>query len=100
MLKRRQLGRSGLMVSEFCFGALPLGHPTNLSLQNSAKLMRQAFELGINFSIMLKCAALPLARPSKELTVTRWYCDEEHGLDYKAMQALSSSHYADEAGLH
>lgn len=38
------------MVSEFCFGALPLGPlQANLSLQNSAKLMRQAFELGINF---------------------------------------------------
>ena len=54
-MKRVQLGRSGLMVSELCLGCMtfgePLrgGHPWTLPEDQSRPLIRMAYEAGITF---------------------------------------------------
>ncbi len=49
MLKR-MLGRTGLTVTELCFGALPLGPlQANISAEDAVALIRKGFESGINF---------------------------------------------------
>lgn len=45
-MKQIRLGKTGLMVSASSFGALPV---QRLGKEEAAKLMRQAFELGMNF---------------------------------------------------
>jgi len=45
-MKYRKLGSTGITVSEIGFGTIQL---TNLSLQESEKLIRKAYELGINW---------------------------------------------------
>jgi len=49
-MKKRYLGKTGIKVSELCFGALPIGPlQANISLEEAAKLIRTALEKGINF---------------------------------------------------
>ena len=54
-MQKRQLGRSGLMVSELCLGCMtfgePLrgGHPWTLPEEQSRPLIRMAYEAGITF---------------------------------------------------
>lgn len=45
-MKKIRLGKTGLMVGASSFGALPV---QRLGKEEAAKLMRQAFELGMNF---------------------------------------------------
>lgn len=48
--KRVQLGTTGLMVTELCFGALPLGPlQKNLDLSKGAAVIAHALRAGINF---------------------------------------------------
>lgn len=55
VVKRKQVGRSGLFVSELCIGCMtfgePLrgGHPWTLGKSDSEPLIRMAYEAGVNF---------------------------------------------------
>ena len=45
-----QLGQTGLRVSKLCFGALTIGPlQRNLSPEEGSRILRRAFELGVNF---------------------------------------------------
>lgn len=49
-MKKYFLGKTGIKVTELCFGALPIGPlQANISIEKSAKLIRTALERGINF---------------------------------------------------
>jgi len=49
-MKKLTLGKTGIKVTELCFGALPLGPiQLDLPLEEGAKLIRSALEKGINF---------------------------------------------------
>jgi len=49
-MKKYSLGKTGITVTELCFGALPLGPlQANISVEKGAKLIRTALERGINF---------------------------------------------------
>jgi len=49
-MKKYSLGKTGIKVTELCFGALPLGPlQANISIEKGAKLIRTALEKGINF---------------------------------------------------
>lgn len=49
-MKYRQLGKSGIKVSELCFGALPMGPlQANISPEDGGNLIREALENGVNF---------------------------------------------------
>ncbi|MEA3454772.1 MAG: aldo/keto reductase [Candidatus Caldatribacteriota bacterium] len=49
-MKKYSLGKTGIKVTELCFGALPLGPlQANISVKVGAKLIRTALEKGINF---------------------------------------------------
>ena len=49
-MKRNLLGRTGINVTELCFGALPLGPlQAKISVEEGANLIRTALEKGINF---------------------------------------------------
>ncbi|HBY58004.1 MAG TPA: aldo/keto reductase [Candidatus Atribacteria bacterium] len=49
-MKKYLLGKTGIEVSELCFGALPLGPlQANIPVEEGAKLIRAALERGINF---------------------------------------------------
>ena len=49
-MKKYSLGKTGITVTEMCFGALPIGPlQANISVEKGAKLIRAALEKGINF---------------------------------------------------
>ena len=49
-MKKCFLGKTGIKVTEMCFGALPIGPlQANISVEKGAKLIRAALERGINF---------------------------------------------------
>ncbi|MEG2212918.1 MAG: aldo/keto reductase, partial [Clostridiales bacterium] len=49
-MQYRQLGHTGLQVSELCFGVLPLGPlQADISVDDGAELMLAAMENGVNF---------------------------------------------------
>ena len=49
-MKKYSLGKTGIKVTELCFGALPMGPlQANISVEKGAKLIRAALERGINF---------------------------------------------------
>jgi aryl-alcohol dehydrogenase-like predicted oxidoreductase len=49
-MKKCSLGKTGIMVTELCFGALPIGPlQANISVEKGAKLIRATLEKGINF---------------------------------------------------
>jgi len=49
-MKKYSLGKTGIKVTELCFGALPVGPlQANISIEKGAKLIRTALERGINF---------------------------------------------------
>ena len=49
-MKKYSLGKTGIKVTELCFGVLPLGPlQANISVEAGAKLIRKALEKGINF---------------------------------------------------
>jgi len=49
-MKKCSLGKTGIKVTELCFGALPIGPlQANISVEKGAKLIRAALEKGINF---------------------------------------------------
>ncbi|GAB4115633.1 MAG: aldo/keto reductase [Candidatus Caldatribacteriota bacterium] len=49
-MKKYSLGRTGIKVTELCFGALPIGPlQVNISVEEGARLIRIALEKGINF---------------------------------------------------
>ncbi len=49
-MKKNSLGKTGIKVTEMCFGALPIGPlQANISVEKGAKLIRAALERGINF---------------------------------------------------
>lgn len=49
-MKKHSLGRTGIKVTELCFGALPIGPlQANISVEEGARLIRMALEKGINF---------------------------------------------------
>ncbi len=49
-MKKYSLGKTGITVTEMCFGALPIGPlQANISVEKGAKLIRTALEKGINF---------------------------------------------------
>jgi len=49
-MKKYSLGKTGIKVTEMCFGALPIGPlQANISVEKGAKLIRAALEKGINF---------------------------------------------------
>ena len=45
-MKRKQLGRTGLMVTENSFGALPI---QRIDKQSAVELLHMAYDGGINF---------------------------------------------------
>ena len=48
--KRIQLGKSGIEVTELCFGTLVIGHlQANMEPSEGAQTIRRALELGVNF---------------------------------------------------
>ncbi len=49
-MKKYSLGKTGITVTEMCFGALPIGPlQANISVEEGAKLIHAALEKGINF---------------------------------------------------
>jgi len=49
-MKKYSIGKTGIKVTELCFGALPIGPlQANMSVEKGAKLIRSALERGINF---------------------------------------------------
>jgi len=49
-MKKYSLGKTGIKVTELCFGALPMGPlQANISVEKGAELIRAALERGINF---------------------------------------------------
>lgn len=49
-LKKNPLGKTGLNVTELCFGVLPMGpNQKNIPQAEGARLIRQAVEAGLNF---------------------------------------------------
>jgi len=49
-MKKYSLGKTGIKVTELCFGALPMGPlQANISVEKGAKLIHSALESGINF---------------------------------------------------
>jgi len=49
-MKKYTLGKTGIKVTELCFGALPLGPlQADISIEKGANLIRTALERGINF---------------------------------------------------
>jgi len=49
-MKKYSLGKTGIKVTEMCFGALPIGPlQANISVEKGAKLIRAVLEKGINF---------------------------------------------------
>jgi len=49
-MKKIALGKTGIEVTELCFGALPLGPlQADISIEKGSKLIRAALENGINF---------------------------------------------------
>ncbi len=49
-MKRNILGRTGIEVTELCYGTLILGHfQADLSPEEGARALRRALELGVNF---------------------------------------------------
>jgi len=49
-MKKYSLGKTGITVTEMCFGALPIGPlQANISVEKGAKLIRAALQKGINF---------------------------------------------------
>ena len=49
-MKKYSLGKTGIKVTELCFGALPIGPlQANISIEEGAELIRAALERGINF---------------------------------------------------
>jgi len=49
-MKKYSLGKTGIKVTELCFGVLPIGPlQANISVEKGAKLIRTALERGINF---------------------------------------------------
>jgi len=49
-MEKNYLGKTGIKVTEMCFGALPIGPlQANISVEKGAKLIRAALERGINF---------------------------------------------------
>lgn len=49
-MKKYSLGKTGIKVTELCFGALPIGPlQANISVEKGAELIRAALERGINF---------------------------------------------------
>ena len=49
-LKKSRLGRTGIEVTELCFGTLILGHlQADLTPEDGAKAVRKGLERGINF---------------------------------------------------
>jgi aryl-alcohol dehydrogenase-like predicted oxidoreductase len=49
-MKKYSLGKTGIEVTELCFGALPIGPlQANISVEKGANLIRAALEKGINF---------------------------------------------------
>ena len=49
-MKKHSLGKTGITVTEMCFGALPIGPlQANISVEKGAKIIRAALEKDINF---------------------------------------------------
>ena len=49
-MKYAILGKSGLKVSELCFGVLPMGPlQANIPIKDGAKIIRKGLDSGINF---------------------------------------------------
>ncbi|GAH60009.1 unnamed protein product, partial [marine sediment metagenome] len=49
-MEKNYLGKTGIKVTEMCFGALPIGPlQANISVEKGAKLIRAVLEKGINF---------------------------------------------------
>ncbi len=49
-MKKYSLGKTGIKVTEMCFGALPMGPlQANISIEEGAELIRAALKRGINF---------------------------------------------------
>lgn len=49
-MEKYYLGKTGIKVTELCFGALPMGPmQANISVEKGAKLIRAGLERGINF---------------------------------------------------
>ncbi|MDK2821050.1 MAG: hypothetical protein PWP31_1015 [Clostridia bacterium] len=49
-MQYRQLGQTGMKVSELCFGTLPMGpRQKNLDVDTCVRIMRRAFNGGVNF---------------------------------------------------
>lgn len=49
-MKKYSLGKTGIEVSELCFGALPIGPlQANTPIEEGAKIIRAALERDINF---------------------------------------------------
>jgi aryl-alcohol dehydrogenase-like predicted oxidoreductase/ferredoxin len=49
-MKKYSLGKTGITVTEMCFGTLPIGPlQANISVEKGARLIRTALEKGINF---------------------------------------------------
>jgi len=91
MLKRKNLGNTGMEVSEFCFGALPFGAlQANVSKQECVRLLLKAIELGVNFFDTAELyrtqefvgAALREAKGEAAIVATK-----STATDYKGMQA-------------
>jgi len=49
-MKKNILGKTGIEVTELCFGALPMGPlQKNMDLESSTKVVAHALQKGINF---------------------------------------------------
>ncbi|MDF2840208.1 MAG: aldo/keto reductase [Clostridia bacterium] len=50
IMRKNILGRTGIEVTELCFGALPMGPlQRNLTVEESAAIIEQALHMGVNF---------------------------------------------------
>lgn len=71
-LVKRPLGATGLVVTELCFGALPMGPlQANLSVEQGGRLLSHAFDSGVNFvDTAAMYGTYPHIRRALELTST------------------------------
>lgn len=96
-MKKVKLGSTNLMVSRLCFGSLTVGPlQANLPLQEGAKVIAAAFDLGINFIDTAKLyktypyikRALELAKNKNIIISSKSYDYTYEGMRESVMEAL------------
>lgn len=83
-MEYRNLGNTGLKVSRLCFGGLTVGPmQANLSVEEGAKVLAKAFELGVNFVDTAKLYdTYPYIRRAMEITGKKDIIVSSRSYDY------------------